>query len=122
MWRYLLEEERRVLDVLEGRRTDLPLEALKAFHERQIGFLQHERLVHLHVTLAVAVCVLLASGFAMVVPSLASAALALVLLALFIGYLVHYYRLENGVQRLYLLSNRIDARLGSVPEGTLAQP
>jgi len=41
-----------------------------------------------------------------------------VLVALLFGlssvYLVHYFRLENGVQRWYHLANRIDERLGLI--------
>ena len=37
--------------------------------------------------------------------------LTLLLLGLTSAYLVHYFRLENGVQRWYHLQDRLDARL-----------
>ena len=36
----------------------------------------------------------------------------LIALMLLAAYLLHYFRMENGVQRMYTLANRIDARLG----------
>jgi hypothetical protein len=57
---------------------------------------------------------LLVIGFTAVRPTLAGGALAVLLLGLVSAYLVHYFRLENGVQRWYHLANRIDARLGRV--------
>jgi fatty acid desaturase len=120
MWRYLRSHERFVIAALEAGPAGESMAALKAFHEKQIAFMQHERLVHLLVLLAVALCLLLSAGFAVLYPSIATGALAAILLGLFAFYVLHYYRLENGVQRLYALSNRIDAKLGLVPEGTLA--
>ena len=39
-------------------------------------------------------------------------ALCVLLLVLLCAYLVHYFRLENGVQRWYHLANQLDERLG----------
>ena len=63
-----------------------------------------------------ALFLLLSLGFATVVPTLASMGLRLLLLELTVPYIVHYFRLENGVQRWYHLQNRIDAELGRVSQ------
>jgi Flp pilus assembly protein TadB len=84
---------------------------LAAHHERQTRTFQHERLVHLLVTLFVAGILALAILFRGAVlgenPEVAVvigvAALVLVLLALTAAYIWHYFRLENQVQRLYEL-------------------
>lgn len=67
----------------------------------QISFFQHERLIHLLVTLAFAIITIacmIASLFAQSLPLFILIALLLILL---IPYIRHYYILENGVQRLY---------------------
>ena len=87
---------------------------LKTFHERQIRYMQHERLIHLLVTLFFAVFFMLSLGFGSVTGSLPALGLAALTFLLLAPYIVHYYRLENGVQRWYHLTNRIDKRIGVV--------
>ncbi len=88
---------------------------LAAYHERRVGYLQAERLAHLHVTLAVSGFALLTGLMVPVVGSLPVLALLAVLLVLAGAYFAHYYRLENAVQRWYGLSRRLDAALGRLP-------
>ena len=63
-----------------------------------IGFFQHERLIHLLVTLAFAVMTIL--SLLMTVQELYVLPLFLLFLVLEVPYVFHYYRLENGVQKL----------------------
>ena len=118
MWEELKRHERFVLAVLAQPGAD-GLAAVRDHHDRRVRDFQHERLIHLLVTLFVALFALLAIGWSLHQPSLAAAALAALLLALTAGYVLHYYRLENGVQRLYELSQRLDERLAGRP---LAEP
>ena len=66
-----------------------------------IAFFQHERFVHLLVTVFVGIsCILFLLGtlqFGIIGLFL----LFLITLLLFIPYIFHYYYLENGVQKLY---------------------
>lgn len=67
----------------------------------QIQFFQHERLIHLIVTVLFAlltVITLLANLF-LLQPLLL--VLSLLFLVLLVPYIKHYYLLENGVQELY---------------------
>lgn len=67
----------------------------------QIQFFQHERLIHLIVTVLFAlltVITLLANLF-LLQPLLL--VLSLLFLVLLVPYIKHYYLLENGVQKLY---------------------
>lgn len=67
----------------------------------QIGFFQHERLIHLIVTVTfaiLAVLILLAGLFFLQPLFLV---LELLFLVLLIPYIKHYYLLENGTQLLY---------------------
>lgn len=110
MWKYLQLHERFVRAALE--RDDARWAELQAFHQKQLRFMQHERLIHLLVLLFVATYLLLCIGFVSTHPSWAGFAMTALLLGLTAVYVVHYFRLENGVQRWYHLSNRVDEKLG----------
>jgi hypothetical protein len=124
MWEYMKRHEafvRRALGTGEGAgegagegEAVVPLGGLRELHEQMIRRMQHERLIHLIVTMFCATFLLLTIGFTSVHPSIGGAVLAALLLVLVAAYLVHYFRLENGVQRWYHLADRIEARLGRV--------
>lgn len=67
----------------------------------QIGFFQHERLIHLIVTITFALLTMIAIMGTLFMPQPALFALVLFLFVLLIPYIRHYYILENGVQKLY---------------------
>ncbi len=76
-------------------------ETLIKQHLIQIDFFMHERLVHLLVTLAFAIF-----GFMIFVALVMNFQPGLLLLfaailVLLIPYIMHYYLLENGVQKMY---------------------
>lgn len=73
----------------------------------RIGFLQHERLIHLLVTLAFAVILLIAVLIMLSFPSFGTMLLCAAILALLVPYVAHYYLLENEVQKLYALYEKI---------------
>ena len=122
MWEYMKRHEafvRRALGAGAGAGAGegeggVPLGELRELHEQMIRRMQHERLIHLIVTMFCATFLLLAIGYTSARPSIAGALLAGLLLILVAAYLVHYFRLENGVQRWYHLADRIEARLGRV--------
>lgn len=114
MWDELKRHERFVRRVLEDGRQE-GLGDVRDHHLRRVADFQHERLIHLLVTLFVALFALLTVGWALVEPSAAAMALAALLLGLTAAYLVHYFRLENGVQRLYRLTVRLDERIAGHP-------
>jgi hypothetical protein len=118
MWEELKRHERFLRGVL-ARPGAEGLAAIREHHDRRVRDFQHERLIHLLVTLFVALFALLAIGWALLQPSLGAGALATILLILTAAYLLHYFRLENGVQRLYALSLQLDERLAGRP---LAEP
>ena len=68
-------------------------------HLIKISFFQHERFIHLIVTVfyALIFLIFLALCFLHYMFSI----IALILLVLLICYIVHYFHLENGVQYLY---------------------
>ena len=73
----------------------------KALLLEQIQFFQHERLIHLLVTLFVGLLAIVFFILFMLLKIILIGLIFLVLFVLFIPYIIHYYRLENGVQKLY---------------------
>lgn len=67
----------------------------------QIGFFQHERLIHLIVTVLFAVLTVLALIANLFLNEWILLPLELLFLILLVPYIRHYYLLENGVQKLY---------------------
>ncbi len=75
---------------------------------KRIEFYQHERIVHLLVTLAFAVFFLLALMMFLLKGGAGLLVLTVLFLALLIPYIKHYYFLENSVQKLYIYYYRIE--------------
>ena len=80
---------------------------LTAYHDKQILWMQQERLAHLITMLFVCLFALLTWGFTFTTPTVACFILSALLMILSIAYIIHYYRLENGVQKWYNLANQI---------------
>jgi hypothetical protein len=99
---------------------DGALRRIRAYHERQLGYLQAERLAHLLVMLAFGLFTLAAFVVYLWRPQVWGLALLALLLALLVPYIVHYALLENSVQRWYRLSRRMDRQLGRLPSTSAA--
>jgi len=110
MYDYMKRHETLVRAALSADRAGVDWAELTRVHAVQLGYMQHERLIHLLVTLSVALFALLTLLFFIVHPTVAVGVLVLLLLVLFVPYVVHYFRLENGVQRWYDLANEIERR------------
>ena len=67
----------------------------------QIGFFQHERLIHLIVTVTFAILTLMSIILGVLMESAPGFLLTITFLILLVPYIRHYYILENGVQKLY---------------------
>lgn len=87
------------------------LEKEKAELLIQIGFFQHERLIHLIVTVLFALMTILVFILGMTEFSLWTGGLLLLLLALLIPYIRHCYLLENGTQKLYQYYDKLEELL-----------
>jgi hypothetical protein len=107
MIEYMKRHERYVRDMLADNPGPEELAGLLAYHDKQIQWMQHERAVHLITMLSVCLFAVLAAGLAAALPALPSFLLAALLMILAVAYIIHYYRLENGVQKWYELSNQI---------------
>ena len=107
MRKRLVEYRRRIDDLLESDAPDLDWGEIIDEHLVQVSFFQHERIVHLLVTLAFALMELASAVAAVLVPQPILGALALLLLVLLVPYIVHYYFLENETQKLYAQYDRM---------------
>lgn len=113
---YMKKHESYVQKVLANKPDEDKLTELLIYHDKQIQWMQHERLVHLIVMLFICLFTLITFGFAIMQTSPPAMTLFAILLILSIAYIVHYYRLENGVQNWYLISNQIRKSRNNDPE------
>lgn len=97
---------------------DADWERIREEHLVQVGFFQHERLVHLIVTVIFALFAVLSVGMAFLLMALGTAGagswllVVAAFLTLLIPYVRHYYILENEVQKMYRQYDEIAAKLG----------
>jgi Flp pilus assembly protein TadB len=110
MYKYLLEQEQFLLNAMK---TETNLEELYEYSKVQITWISHERLVHLLVLLFTSWLLITAFIGFMLLENLLIGIFCIILTILVPFYVVHYYRLENGIQRLYKISNQIHHRMSS---------
>ena len=91
---------RKYIDELLSR-DDLDWESIIREHLIQVSFFQHERLIHLIVTVTFALLEMIVIALTTVSFSIGIGLLAIALLVLLIPYIRHYYILENEVQKMY---------------------
>jgi hypothetical protein len=73
----------------------------------QIQFFQHERLIHLIVTVTFALLTVLSIFAFLALIQIGLLLLSGLLLVLLVPYIRHYYILENGVQKLYTYYDKL---------------
>lgn len=87
--------------LLNENSADTDWQAVTEEHLVQVSFFQHERLVHLIVTVVFGLLTVMSVGIVLMTHCLSLLALTVLLCVLLIPYIFHYYLLENGVQRMY---------------------
>lgn len=110
MKKYFSEYIAFIAAALENNETDFA--ALKSEMLVKIGFMQHERLIHLLVTVLFALLMFMSLIAFFVSENAGMLAAAVLMLILLVPYIAHYYFLENGVQKLYALYDEVCGRLG----------
>lgn len=96
MKKYLYDYIKEIDSVLTEERVD---KKIVEEHLLKISFFQHERLIHLLVTLAYALLALISFAISTFSPMFVF--IGLILILFLIPYVMHYFHLENGVQYLY---------------------
>ncbi len=89
-------EELKIEELSEEERKEMAAKMLV-----QIQFFQHERLIHLIVTVTFALLTILAIFAFLALIQIGLLLLSGLLIILLVPYIRHYYILENGVQKLY---------------------
>ena len=105
--RSYIDNDMKTADIDKTRRV------LSEF-EIKISYFQHERLIHLMVTLSFALFLLLSIGGIFIFPrefTMCAILLTCIFFGLTIGYVMHYYFLENSVQQMYHMRDEIIAFL-----------
>ena len=106
MLKKLSDYEKELLKMVEAGE---PLSAEQLLSVRtHIGFFQHERLVHEIVMILFALLTVGGILFVIVVPEIPVMLLDVLFFALLVPYVKHYYGLENGVQRLYDIYEKLE--------------
>lgn len=111
MTKFLKKYIEEIEEILEGDIKKTDWKRVLNNHHKTIGFMQHERLIHLLVTLAFGIKFLVAMIFTLIYPNTILLVVDGLLLTLLVPYLFHYFRLENGVQKLYLIAQKIEKRI-----------
>ncbi len=103
MKKYLYDYIKEIDNKLENNKNN---KSLKDEHLVKINFFQHERLIHLIVTLSFALLTLVSILISKYYCSFIF--ITIILLICLVFYIVHYYYLENGVQYLYKQYDRMN--------------
>ena len=107
MRKRILAYRKRIDALLQNMPDGINWSDVLGEHLQQITFFQHERLVHLIVTMTVAILTLLSLGTALVTQIMTMLIMTGVLALLFVPYILHYYLLENEVQKMYTQYDRV---------------
>ena len=95
------------IDRLLAENNPEEIKAVKREHLNQIAFMQHERLMHLIVTVLFSVLLFITVGILTYTNNITYCFLTVLLLTLLVPYIFHYYFLENGIQKMYRQYNEM---------------
>ena len=115
MKKYVQQTMNAVQKYIDEEMKNAPAEKTKEVlseFETKISYFQHERLIHLLVTLTFATWLLFEIYCLFILPTeflIAGILLVLIFFGLTIGYVMHYYFLENRVQKMYHMRDEIRA-------------
>jgi len=107
---YLKKHEQIIQELLATNAEKTDWSKVRTMHERKLSYFQHERLIHLFVMLTTSLATLLSFFFTLLLDIPAFFIVTFALLILSIAYVIHYFKLENGVQRLYNISDQIETK------------
>ena len=104
MEKRILAYRKRIEDLL--KKEDVNWAKVLEEHLTQVAFFQHERLIHLIVTVLFAILEIMSILGTVILAAMDKGNIALsimtvLLLVLLIPYIRHYYILENEVQKMY---------------------
>ena len=101
MANYAVQYVKRINKYLEEEHSKEDIVEVTENHLLKIQFFQHERLVHLIVTVLFALLDIVMVSVSFFVLNNIISALIILFTVLLIPYVFHYYFLENSVQKMY---------------------
>lgn len=107
--KYMKDHEAYLKEQLSNTDTT-SINDLKNKHERVIRYMQHERFIHLLVTFAFAFFFLLTFVIALIKPYPSLFILMGLFFILLVPYILHYFFLENTIQRWYQYMDEIEKK------------
>ncbi|MDP3385998.1 MAG: hypothetical protein Q8S24_02095 [Eubacteriales bacterium] len=112
MYKYMKNHEKSMMSFLNSKDYD-NWNVLIDYHKTQIEFIQHERLIHLIITIGIAIILAVLFNALMLSSNSGLLIIVLMLVAMELFYIIHYYKLENGIQRWYEIYNTLIMRSNS---------
>lgn len=110
MEKYLKEHIEFMEKALQKESPNFDGKTLGDFNRTQIGFFQHERLIHLLVTLFFGLIFFTSVVINLWLVNTGILTISVILVIMLGFYIRHYFVLENGVQKLYRLEKEIIQR------------
>lgn len=107
MTEYLKKYMKTVNERLTGYAGSKELEEILSEHKDKISFMQHERIVHFLVTMMFALILSVFMTAALILENPMLLVLVAIIIVLLSFYIKHYYFLENTVQEMYRVYDRI---------------
>lgn len=104
------EYDKTIKKILSEDQEGIKWEVVLEDHKSKLAQIQHERLIHLLVTIFVGISMLLCVLTTIITGKPYLLCLDFPLLILFLGYIFHYRYLENTTQTWYKLSDQILSR------------
>ena len=97
----------KIKKILSVNNSDTDWKNILENHKEMIAKIQHERLIHLLVTIFVGTVMSISSLIALVTKEIYLIIFCFPLLLLFLAYLFHYRYLENTTQNWYIIEENI---------------
>lgn len=114
----ILGYRKRIDGLLESADDNIFWDEVLKEHLVQVRFFQHERFVHLLVTVTFALLEIISLGMFLVTENIAVAVLSIGFFILLVPYISHYYLLENETQKMYTQYDKILEKISSVKKGS----
>lgn len=108
MTKQIQEYMSHITAFMREQHTDEELIRERSLLLKRIELYQHERLIHLLVTLAFAIFFLVSLFMFMSIGGVGLLVLTILFLVLLVPYIKHYYFLENTVQEMYKIYYKIE--------------
>jgi hypothetical protein len=108
---YMHEINKFISEELSSADSEKTRAVLNEF-ETKILYFQHERLIHLIVTVLFAILEMMSIYAFLMTQNITVLAFCILFLVLLVPYVMHYYFLENSVQEMYKMRDKIVSFLG----------